>query len=165
MFAGCPRVPCHRVFVHSDKPRGRPCATALAQVLENHDRLLEWQPKAFDRRAPTLGEETLTRRAEDHPDDLFMPAPTAERQVSRPPLPAIGAVVLLAAELFYRVRSEVLCRADRSLRSYQRATNRTLVTSSGGKRWNFSRERTRPEFSVSQFPVPRSLFQFLFRQP
>jgi hypothetical protein len=133
VLSGRQSVASHGILAHSDEPSRAPRSATFAQVVQDIHRLARRQPKSLQDRAASLGEDSLARHAVDHSDVLPTPAPAAEAEVTRASLPAVGTTLPLAAERVYRVRRPIVLVTDGPLRSCQRAINRTLITSSGGK--------------------------------
>src|SRR4051812_33950439 len=100
MGAGLGDVARHRVLIHLHQATGGPGPAALADVVQDGMDLLAGQPGLLEDGALALGEAGLAGAAVDHADASGLAAVAAEGEVSVAPAAGIGAVGILAAEVF-----------------------------------------------------------------
>jgi len=110
--------------MNPDEPRRRTCAAAVAYVLEDCGRLLDWKPETLDRRTLPLGEDPLAGLAVDHPDGATMSAPPSKAEVPMVTPSSVRTALDLTAEVLDRtLMSETLFVYDR-LRNHGRGSFR-----------------------------------------
>jgi hypothetical protein len=88
------------VLVHADQASGGPGAAALAEVIEDIEGLRIRQSASLQDRALALGEAGLAGAAGDHADASGLAAVAAEGEIPMAPAARIGALGILAAEVF-----------------------------------------------------------------
>ena len=88
------------VLVHADQAAGGPRPTALSDMVQDIVGLRIGQAGLLQDRALALGELGLAGAAVDHADPLAFAAPAAEGEISTAPEAGLGAVGILATEMF-----------------------------------------------------------------
>ena len=102
MGAGLGQVAGHGVLVHLDQAAGGPGPAALAEVLEDGQGLLVGQAGVFQDGPLALGEGPLAGAAVDQADASGLAAPAAEVEVFTASDTGLGALGILATEVFDR---------------------------------------------------------------
>jgi hypothetical protein len=106
MGAGLGGVAGHGVLVHADQAAGGPGAAALAEVIQDvADRLVR-ESRLLQDGALAFGGAGLTGAAVDHPDAMAFAAVAPEGEISVAPQAGIGAVGILATEVFDGVHAD-----------------------------------------------------------
>src|SRR3954447_25177568 len=100
MGAGFGDVARDCVLIHLHQATGSPGPTALPDVVQDGKGLLVGQSGLLQGRALALGEAGLAGAAVDHADASSLAAVAAEGEISVAPAARIGAVGILAAEVF-----------------------------------------------------------------
>src|SRR3954452_16680380 len=100
MGAGLGDVARHRVLIHLHQATGGPGPAALADVVQDGMDLRVGQPGLLEDGALAFGEASLAGAAVDHPDASGLAAVAAEGEIPEAPAAGIGALGILAAELF-----------------------------------------------------------------
>src|SRR3954452_16432479 len=100
MSAGLGDVARHRVLIHLHQATGGPGPAALADVVQDGMGLLVGQAGLLQDGALALGEAGLAGAAVDHPDASSLAAVASEGEITDTSSAGIGAVGILAAEVF-----------------------------------------------------------------
>ena len=100
--AGDGQVALHGVLVDLDQPTGGARAAAFPEVLQDRESLVVGQAGVFQDGPLPLGEAGLTGAAVDHADPPALATVTAEDEIPSAPEAGVGAVGILATELFER---------------------------------------------------------------
>src|SRR5205823_1331728 len=109
MGAGLGDVTRHRVLIHLHQATGGPGPTALSDVVQDRVDLLVGQSGLLQDRALAFGEAGLAGTAVDHADASGLATVAAEGEISVSPAAGIGAVGILAAEVFNGMHASPSC--------------------------------------------------------
>jgi hypothetical protein len=93
-------VACHGVLVHTDEASRGPGPAALAEVIQDVEGLGIGQARLLQDGALALGEAGLAGAAGDHADAMAFATVAPEGEVSMAPATGVGALGILAAEVF-----------------------------------------------------------------
>ena len=100
MGAGQGDVARDRVLIHLHQATGGAGPTALADVVQDGVDFLVGQPGLLQDRSLAFGEAGLAGAAGDHADASALAAVAAGGEISLAPAARIGALGILAAEVF-----------------------------------------------------------------
>jgi hypothetical protein len=100
MGTGQGDVACHGILVHTDEASGGPGPAALADVIQDVEGLGVGQSGLLQDGALAFGEAGLAGAAVDHADAMAFATPAPEGEISVAPAAGIGALGILAAEVF-----------------------------------------------------------------
>jgi hypothetical protein len=100
MGSGQSEVAGDGILIHLDQAAGGPRPTALAEVIQHVEDCLVGQSCLLQDRPLAFREAGLAGTAVDHANAIAFPAPAPEGEISFAPAARIGAVGILATEVF-----------------------------------------------------------------
>src|SRR5512135_1995601 len=100
MGTGQEHITGHRILVHADHAAGAQRPTALADVVQDVENLRVGQAGLLQDGPLALGEVGLANATIDQTDSLAFSTPAPEGEISLAPAALLGAVGILATELF-----------------------------------------------------------------
>jgi hypothetical protein len=103
------QVACHGVLVHIDQAACGSGSATLAEVLQDGQSLVVGQAGVFQDGAFAFGEGMLAGAAIDQADASGLAAPAAEVEIFATPDTGLGALGILATEVFDRVHAGHPC--------------------------------------------------------
>jgi len=100
MVTGESQRACHGVLVHIDQAPGGSCPAAFLEVFQDGQGLMVGQASVFEDGPLAFGEGVLAGTAVDHADSPALATPTTKVEVFTASDAGLGAVGILATQMF-----------------------------------------------------------------